>query len=523
MKSSKQIFIDSAKVVKSFWKQLLVITLVPVALNMFIQTFVAPSIYLAGNSFFDKLGESKWVLIIVGIIGLIFMLLQVVVSTAIGFMAKIAIPVSLEKQSKGELIVFQDLAKVSYKKLGSYALVVGLFYLVLLTGMLAFIVPGIIFSFWFMFSMFANILDNKKGYQALLFSKNLVKGRFWNVLGKLLFPLLILFLTLFVFGIFFFATYLLFNKVAILGVLFGIVFAVLAAIIFIALTLIMTVYQYKLYVELKTSIALPDLSVSQDNLVAGVGLNTEAEIKVPKWLKFSAWFSGIILLLLPLVFIGFIASNPQKTQEMIETFKEVRAMREYKENAGLGISLPGIFVGGSVTFEYPYSEGWKNVGQGEDEASIGNFVIESSKAKTSTDQEYYGAVIDVQEFIQNNEDYGGEKIYASDTSAYEFTDLAFSEVMADMQGEGKIDGYSLSKEKIGEYEIGRIEYTELAEDNIKVYGTWIVLKEHRSVYIFFAQATEQYQDTVKGALNKMIGTFKFTKPPVGKFSSKSTE
>jgi hypothetical protein len=53
---------------------------------------------------------------------------------------------------------------------------------VIFGGLILAIIPAIIFSVWFLFAMYAVILDRKKGVAAMRMSKNLVKGYFWEVL-----------------------------------------------------------------------------------------------------------------------------------------------------------------------------------------------------------------------------------------------------------------------------------------------------------------------------------------------------
>lgn len=60
--------------------------------------------------------------------------------------------------------------------------------LAVLGGTILFIIPGIIFSIWFSFSVLAVILDNKNGVSALSYSKSLVKGRWWPVLARIFVP-----------------------------------------------------------------------------------------------------------------------------------------------------------------------------------------------------------------------------------------------------------------------------------------------------------------------------------------------
>ncbi len=55
-------------------------------------------------------------------------------------------------------------------------------------GFILLIIPGIIFSVWFAFATYALTIDGKHGVEALRMSKNLVKGRWWEVLARLFVP-----------------------------------------------------------------------------------------------------------------------------------------------------------------------------------------------------------------------------------------------------------------------------------------------------------------------------------------------
>ncbi|MBT3816887.1 MAG: hypothetical protein HOE80_01675 [Candidatus Magasanikbacteria bacterium] len=58
--------------------------------------------------------------------------------------------------------------------------------LLILLGFFVFIIPGIIFTVWFAFILYAVILDNKTTIEALKHSKSLVSGRWWQVFSKII-------------------------------------------------------------------------------------------------------------------------------------------------------------------------------------------------------------------------------------------------------------------------------------------------------------------------------------------------
>ncbi|MBU0545844.1 hypothetical protein KKA13_01145 [Patescibacteria group bacterium] len=58
-------------------------------------------------------------------------------------------------------------------------------------GTLLLIVPGIIFAGWYMFATNSVILDGKKGVEAMRFSKDMVAGRWFAVVWRMLVPALV--------------------------------------------------------------------------------------------------------------------------------------------------------------------------------------------------------------------------------------------------------------------------------------------------------------------------------------------
>jgi len=60
--------------------------------------------------------------------------------------------------------------------------------LVVLGGTILLIIPGVIFSIWFVFSYYTVIFEDKKGREALKASRALVAGRWWGILWRLIVP-----------------------------------------------------------------------------------------------------------------------------------------------------------------------------------------------------------------------------------------------------------------------------------------------------------------------------------------------
>jgi hypothetical protein len=72
------------------------------------------------------------------------------------------------------------------QRLPAYLGVVFLQAVIFLGGLLLFVAPGILFAIWYSLAQPIAVLDNKRGMQALADSKELVRGRFLKVAGRLI-------------------------------------------------------------------------------------------------------------------------------------------------------------------------------------------------------------------------------------------------------------------------------------------------------------------------------------------------
>ncbi len=83
-------------------------------------------------------------------------------------------------------------ADLEYVRAAAKQLLAPVFFAYLLAGVavlfgaVLLVVPGIIFSVWFAFAGLAATFDGARGLNALYASKQLVRGRFWPVFGRLL-------------------------------------------------------------------------------------------------------------------------------------------------------------------------------------------------------------------------------------------------------------------------------------------------------------------------------------------------
>lgn len=75
----------------------------------------------------------------------------------------------------------------------TYFIVFVLGMLVTIGGFMLLVIPGIIFSIWFWFLTYVNLLERKNGLSALHRSRELVRGNFWKIILRLVVPLLVAF------------------------------------------------------------------------------------------------------------------------------------------------------------------------------------------------------------------------------------------------------------------------------------------------------------------------------------------
>ena len=78
----------------------------------------------------------------------------------------------------------KSLLAFAWRKMLPFSWVVFLTGIICALGFLALLIPGIIFSIWFSLSLYAFVFEKKRGMGALYHSKELVKGYWWPVFGR---------------------------------------------------------------------------------------------------------------------------------------------------------------------------------------------------------------------------------------------------------------------------------------------------------------------------------------------------
>lgn len=88
---------------------------------------------------------------------------------------------SLTKEALNEKILYTE----SWRDTAPFLWISILMSLIIMAGTILLVIPGLIFTIWYLFSLYIFAIEGKRGYGALQRSKELVQGRFWAVVWRL--------------------------------------------------------------------------------------------------------------------------------------------------------------------------------------------------------------------------------------------------------------------------------------------------------------------------------------------------
>src|SRR3990167_3103285 len=192
LKGFGELLTDSWNIFTRMWKKLLGLYLV-----------LYLSIFAVGFLFAMLVGLGLFVVILFNITGFLPMaLLFIGMLFFIVFIAATAILMSVVLiraiKDREHPISIMESIKEAKKDIVPYYVVSMLTGVVVTIGYTLFIIPGIIFSVWFMFATYEYIYQGKRGFAALQMSKVYVKGRWWNIFLLGVLPGVLLFVTSFI-------------------------------------------------------------------------------------------------------------------------------------------------------------------------------------------------------------------------------------------------------------------------------------------------------------------------------------
>lgn len=160
----------------------------------------------------------------------------------------------IQAGNKEEMVVLNNIFKDSWNMLGPTLLIAAIVVIKVVLWALLLIIPGIIFGIYYSYAYLAFIVDGKKGNEALIFSKSLIKPNIGKFIGNSLAVGLILFVVIFALN-------------WVIGIIFGVadknhvtLSAQIGGLIDATCNVILgfygTVFSYLLYEELKKSPSL---------------------------------------------------------------------------------------------------------------------------------------------------------------------------------------------------------------------------------------------------------------------------
>lgn len=168
LKSAWQLFKDAYNLYRSKFATATGIILIPVIFSVILNEL---SIISTSS---PALSQVLWPSIVKLVIWLVYTYFSIISTSALLFAVKNNIGV------KKAYIQ-------SFKSSFFYILVVILGILIIIGGTILLVIPGIIFSLWFIFAIHSFVFEDKKGMEALYRSKQLLSGNFWKVMWRLVF------------------------------------------------------------------------------------------------------------------------------------------------------------------------------------------------------------------------------------------------------------------------------------------------------------------------------------------------
>lgn len=105
--------------------------------------------------------------------------LLIFIGTIISVLSYLALVFALTKKTS-----FSESYRLALRRIWSYGWLTVLSGFVILGGFFMLVIPGIVFSIWFMFAIYVFAIEGDKGMNALLKSREYVRGYWWPVFGR---------------------------------------------------------------------------------------------------------------------------------------------------------------------------------------------------------------------------------------------------------------------------------------------------------------------------------------------------
>lgn len=132
----------------------------------------------------------------------LLMAVYVIAAMVISIWVTVALFQYVDKASKKEKVNDKKIKENSWKLIVPLLWVAILSTLIIVAGLFVLVIPGLIFAIYLAYAEISVALDNKRGTKALGYSYELIKGRFWKTLWRLIVgPVIMMLLYLLVVGV----------------------------------------------------------------------------------------------------------------------------------------------------------------------------------------------------------------------------------------------------------------------------------------------------------------------------------
>lgn len=116
--------------------------------------------------------------------GIMVLIIAIIAAIIIYLWSAVALLYAMVHASEG--VGVQESFRQSWRKIGSYFWISFISGVIAIGGFLLGVIPGIIFSVWFMFALYIFLSEGDRGFQALLKSREYARNYWWPVFGRTL-------------------------------------------------------------------------------------------------------------------------------------------------------------------------------------------------------------------------------------------------------------------------------------------------------------------------------------------------
>jgi hypothetical protein len=179
---------DSWEVFKLKWKKLLLLSLLP---YLSLIPFILVALLFIGGGIALWASHSYVGVILIAAIGIVLAVAYFSIAFSIGGVAMVYLILE-----RGKQVSIKEALRKGWSLLWQYWIVGFLVGFIVVGGTFLFVIPGVIFSMWFIFAAYILVAEGTKGMDALMKSREYVRGYWWGVFGRYLLLVLLTYIAI---------------------------------------------------------------------------------------------------------------------------------------------------------------------------------------------------------------------------------------------------------------------------------------------------------------------------------------